>query len=587
MGYPDQGSAYNDVSGRYSLRSQIKDRENKSRALPFCSLDSVPTFVVDDHRVCKFIVCFTEEIPEYSNEPVRTRKAELSYFLEDDTIEIVEPRVSNSGLFQGKLMRRHQIVKPSSNSPGGSNPEVSIYNLLDLRAGTVLDLYKRSYKIVDCDEFTKKIFREMGEDFGQPIPIPPTYYDPSANRLTLATRRGASEIFSPAVKPFTAETKAFFEYGDIVLRFYGVWDDRNALFGVLKTVRIHYYLADHTLEILQDFSPNDGRDRNHSLMKRMKVPKGIFRNPNEPSLSYTMEDVYEPDQVYDWTDFKIGKHIYVAGIEILIVDADKATRSFCVKKNRPLDPPIVMKQDPPPRVELIIPPHNGFGSEEDSIQTCLGKITPSPPRKDLVKAKAFSGQVLRFRAKLLSNLSADRERTFVVQLHLEDDTIQIREPPARNSGFWGGMFMTRTKIKRSDGSYVTPGDLVVGANLTVNGHTFVLEEADEFSLKFMESRSQDLWPMCSLKAVLGKLHSNEGAVLRNLLTVPGGATKSLLHEELERLILRSGVILHRQELLTLLRGLDRQRKGTVKVSSLVTLLQSESGGNASDGNQAV
>ena len=32
--FPQQGGAYNDISGRYSLRSQQQDRLNKSRSLP-------------------------------------------------------------------------------------------------------------------------------------------------------------------------------------------------------------------------------------------------------------------------------------------------------------------------------------------------------------------------------------------------------------------------------------------------------------------------------------------------------------------------------------------------------------------------
>jgi len=218
MGYPEQGSAFNDINGRYSLRSQQRDRNTKTRSLPFSSLDSVPSFVVDDHRQCRFIAYFTEEVPSNLTEPVRSRRVEISYHVEDNTMEVVEPRVHNSGLLQGKLLRRHHVAKPPS--PNDQNPEVSIYTLPDLKAGSQIVIYNITYTIADCDEFTKKLYREMGDDFGEPLPPPRTYYDPTTSRASLGSRRTASEIFSPIVKPFNAETKSFL---NLMVLFYVFW----------------------------------------------------------------------------------------------------------------------------------------------------------------------------------------------------------------------------------------------------------------------------------------------------------------------------------------------------------------------------
>mgnify|MGYP003386211886 CR=1 FL=1 len=44
--YPNQASAYNDTSGRYGLISQQRDRISKSRALPFCRPETVPTYAL-------------------------------------------------------------------------------------------------------------------------------------------------------------------------------------------------------------------------------------------------------------------------------------------------------------------------------------------------------------------------------------------------------------------------------------------------------------------------------------------------------------------------------------------------------------
>jgi len=54
-------------------------------------------------------------------------------------------------------------------------------------------------------------------------------------------------------------------------------------------------------------------------------------------------------------------------------------------------------------------------------------------------------------------------RNFVIMYFLEDDTIAIREPPIRNSGFQGGNFLSRTKIMKNVEERFDPYDLYVGA----------------------------------------------------------------------------------------------------------------------------
>ena len=48
-----------------------------------------------------------------------------------------------------------------------------------------------------------------------------------------------------------------------------------------------------------------------------------------------------------------------------------------------------------------VPPYNGFGSQEDSMQSCLSLI-PQPPKKDFIKMLENDGRVLRFEAVMVS-----------------------------------------------------------------------------------------------------------------------------------------------------------------------------------------
>lgn len=49
----------------------------------------------------KFDAYFDEEVPEKHQEPYRIRHCNIYYFLEDDTIQVTEPVVKNSGINQG------------------------------------------------------------------------------------------------------------------------------------------------------------------------------------------------------------------------------------------------------------------------------------------------------------------------------------------------------------------------------------------------------------------------------------------------------------------------------------------------------
>jgi hypothetical protein len=109
------------------------------------------------------------------------------------------------------------------------------------------------------------------------------------------------------------------------------------------------------------------------------------------------DDVERP---YHWTDLRIGETICVAALDVLLVDADEFTREFYNSKNMSLGDPIPVEQPVYPTVTNVIPPYNGFGSEEDSLQTCKNSLIPSAPMKDGLKAKVFQGMILRYAAVL-------------------------------------------------------------------------------------------------------------------------------------------------------------------------------------------
>lgn len=79
-------------------------------------------------------------------EQYRVRPVVIYYYLEDDSICIIEPTVENSGIPQGKRIKRHQLPK---------NERGEHYHWKDLNLGMDLNVYGVKYRITQCDTFTK------------------------------------------------------------------------------------------------------------------------------------------------------------------------------------------------------------------------------------------------------------------------------------------------------------------------------------------------------------------------------------------------------------------------------------------------
>ena len=66
-------------------------------------------------QVMKFKGWYNESVPETPSEQYRIRYVDIMYFLEDDSMSIVEPKVENSGLSQGNRKQCFVLVFDTSN----------------------------------------------------------------------------------------------------------------------------------------------------------------------------------------------------------------------------------------------------------------------------------------------------------------------------------------------------------------------------------------------------------------------------------------------------------------------------------------
>lgn len=423
--------------------------------------DYIPAHVAYEHLVLRFYAYFRENVPESAEETYRVRYVKIMVYLEDDTVMIEENHVRNSGIEQGVLLRRMRVLDPSSGELG------YMYTKEDFKIGINIEIFGVVYHIYACDQFTEEYFASVGRELGE-------FEQPPDDLYTIKRRLTERPIRVTYTNTDKTNLRRFLEFDGKVLRFYAIWDDRKSLFGERRKFTLQYFLVDGTIEIRQVLVPNAGRDTVSMFLR-----KHILKKPgtDEP---YTDKDLY------------IGQTVNAFGREFFLYDADKFTRDFLDNKFGKRDwTPI--KVDEPPRfsgVEHVYPPYNGWGDEEDSLGYCQC-LHPRPPRKDVRKMIEKDGQLLRYAARFPDPSPQDRGRRFVIVYYLADDTVGVFELPRRNSGFAEGKFIQRAKWKNGDNNqYFRPYDFEVGKVISISGFKFVIDDADEYALNYMEADTE-------------------------------------------------------------------------------------------------
>lgn len=474
-----------------------------------------PAWVAFDRQVLCFDAYFQEAVHEKREEQYRIRRCKIYFYLEDDSIQVIEPKVENSGIPQGTLIRRHRIPLPPPN-------DEEFYTVENFNVGQEITLYSRTFKITGCDDFTHNFLRKLGVRIRNPENIPTDPYTDHRKKLV--------ESMQP-LRPYEKEDtlKQFLQFDRNVLRFFCVWDDSDSMFGDTREMEMHYFLADDTVEICERIPNNSGRDAVPMFLRRQRLPKEptSLRQPGEIT-GRTVLNVFGPmghggrwildslktgavyTDYYQDNDLTIGSVINVWGRKFRICDCDEFTKEYYKSKYGLQEfESINFKADPEPLAPREIPPYNGFGSEEDSLATCLS-LRPKPTRRDFKKfmekdRHGLESNVLRFVARLDTTRPIDMDRRFIISYFLSDDTILVFEPPQRNSGILGGKFLERGRIKKPDGvNYFIAQDLYIGADVAFHNFQFILIDADEYAVNYMEKHSAD-FPQANIQFILPKL----------------------------------------------------------------------------------
>lgn len=443
-----------------------------------------PAWLKHDKQVLCFSAFFQEMVVERADENCRIRHVSIMYFMEDGTLRVSEPRVENSGIAQGSLLKRHRVPRPEGK--GFVGPD-------ELRCGINIALYGRSYHICSCDRFTRWFYEENGIDVGEDEEAPTDNWSKSyefrklAEKGGLPTTRALIEAKSMAQymaggAPQNGKFSQFMLNDKKVLRFNAYWDD-NTLYGVRTYFIIHYYLSDNTCEINEAHVRNSGRDKYPMFMKRGPLYKNNEINAH-PAMLKPDVPPYMPE------DFVVGKPIYVWNRKVVVYDCDDFTRNFYQDylKFDQWEGRIDVTLPEITHQKLAPPPHNGIGSEEDSMISCK-MIATKPPKVNLVKLMTLSGEVCRFEAKMMNGEPEDEMRRFVIAFYPAEDKIMVSELQQRNSGHMAGKFVDKRKVKNPyTGKFFELADFYVGKTVNIAAQPLLIIRADEHCLQFLEAR---------------------------------------------------------------------------------------------------
>lgn len=101
-----------------------------------------PSWLKHDRETLRFYAYFQQPVHESPTENYRARSCLVLFYLEDGTMQILEPKIENSGIPQGAFLRRHRFPKADGSG---------FFTMDDLRVS-------ESSEVFPCCELWKNVF---------------------------------------------------------------------------------------------------------------------------------------------------------------------------------------------------------------------------------------------------------------------------------------------------------------------------------------------------------------------------------------------------------------------------------------------
>lgn len=380
--------------------------------------------------------------------------------------------------------------------------EAPYFHWTDLNLSQNVRFFERVFRITNCDEFTRHFLTSQGVTIAQAEQIPLDNFssyqavkDMKINPPDFKEYKEYYEVKLGGGHPNNGLEK-YLKNDRHVLSFDVMWRDKT-LCGGINFYKMNYFLADDTIEVKEIRMQNSGKDPFPLLLKRGKVPK-IPHLTHYPGMTLKKEEYYNP------SDLICGKTIRIYNRECFIFNCDEFTKRYYKEKFGITQTPIELGKKATKKFYNPVPPYNGYGSEEDSLQNCYS-LQPKPPKKNLNKMFNEDQYILRFEARLLSENREDNDRKFILNFYCGDDNIQVYLVTERNSGIQGGKYLEKAPHNNPiTGKPYSEKDLQIGEVLVLNTQRFQILKADEFTNKFMQARP-NLFPQSDVTYVMDRI----------------------------------------------------------------------------------
>jgi len=535
----------------------------------------VPKFVETDKLVLRFFGHFFEEriweqdspLGENGIETHMARLLTVFFYVEDLSIELIEPKQTNSGIDGGLFFKRSPTVK--------GNGELLLP--LDLEIGKSFTTLGREIFITDADSFTRDYIRR---EYG--VVLPPALPRPESTREDLGAQIATGLVTRIPQKAehhgnrstdFTMKreandrTQRFLTLDGRVLRFLCIETNgrdaglANNLLGASKQFALYYFLSDETVEMRLLKSKRGSNDDACLILKKSKLPK------NWREVKQGASPIY-----YSINDFQCGNTVDCYGRFMLLINCDESTRrtfeeigieqkaiTITVPQEYKVVHPI------PQRGDLFLP----IGSEEDTLNTVYGL---PKPQLNWQKIEKYNTKIIRAKMRMLTSHFIDKTRVFLLSFFLEDDTMQVFEEAQYNAGLVGGTFLKRGKYT-NDLPYnsnvprpFSPTDIFLSNVIAMNGVDFQIFEMDAQSLSVLEENPEE-FPMCDAfriaETLLDKVLNLKVGLRTSFIKRADKGLKWMPKETLMETLedLRITNTLNDQELLTLVRRVKGKEEG--------------------------
>jgi hypothetical protein len=240
----------------------------------------------------------------------------VNFFLADDTVEVKEVNEQNSGKDSFPLLlRRQKLPKEAllTHYPGMNLKKEEHYKALDFIIGNFVNIYNRPCLIYNCDEFTKKWFKEaLGIDqvaidlkkerpkkFWQPVP-PYNGFGSEEDSL--------GSVYSLQPRPPRKDINKMFTCDQNILRYEARLISENKEDNT-RTFIISFFCGDDTVQVYEKTERNSG------------VWAGKFLEKNKHKNPIT-------NQYYSEKDFMLGNTVVLNQFRFQLLRCDEFTYRY-------------------------------------------------------------------------------------------------------------------------------------------------------------------------------------------------------------------------------------------------------------------